>query len=160
MALYSAEQLLDKTLLLNKTVDLYNVLDINNSGDQAKPVFTLTAGHTFVLDSFLLPTEGYTNAYGIHYAKRDFLYFLFFNLAGDYMAVRVRPGIFSLKALQDQGALTVKEELDAAKRENMGWLEKLIYDLTHGPLKTVAIVGLVIFGAGYLISKSKKRTNG
>jgi hypothetical protein len=115
MALYSASQLLGKTILLNKRVNVYSVFDLNANGDNSKPIGTLDRGDTFVIDSFLAQTTGYVSSYGIKYAPRKTPYFTFYQ-GGAYNAVAIiADGRFSVNALKDQGALNVKEEIEAAK---------------------------------------------
>jgi hypothetical protein len=116
MALYSAYEILGKTLLLNKTVNYYKVIDLNELGDKAKPAGTLKAGSTIVADSYLSATPAYVSSYGIHYAQRSDPYFTFY-LGGVYCAVVIGSGFFSIQALKDQGAITVKEELAQAAAE-------------------------------------------
>lgn len=158
MPLFSASQLIGKQIVLNKTVSVYSVFDINNLGDNAKPVTELQKDHFFTLDSYLLPTDGYTSIYGIHYAKRSDLYFTFFDLSKNYLAVKVKSdGRFSLKALRDQGALTVKEEIEKDKYENKTGVEKFFYDIFHGQgAKTLLIVAALSISAAIVLPKILK----
>jgi len=157
MALYSASQLLDKTFVVEFPINVYKVIDIINLGDNAHPVGSLLKDQTFVMYSFLLPTLGYTDIYNIHYAKRTDLYFTFFVVGGENMCVKVKnDGRFSIQALRDQGALTVKEELEQEKYENLSWWEKLSLNFGGG-LKTVLIIGAVALGAGYVITRRKRK---
>ena len=111
--LYSAGQLIGKTLVLNHSVNVYKVVDINELGDSAKPTRTMKQGDSFTVDSFLSPTSGYTSSYGIKYAKRSNPYFTFY-AGNSYEGIAIiSDGRFSIKSLTAQGALNVKEEVAA-----------------------------------------------
>ena len=128
MAIYSATQLIGKTLVAAKNLNVYRVSDINSVGDKAKPIRVMSKGDSFILDSYLAPTSGYTSIYNITYAARSKPMFTFY--AGDmYECVSVVSGAFDVPALQEQGAITVKEEMSAAAKEE--------YNATH-PLSSIA----------------------
>jgi hypothetical protein len=114
--IYSASQLIGKTILLLKTVNVYSVFDLNNDGDKAKPIGTKQRGGTFLVDSFLDATTGYTSVYGITYAPRQVPYFTFYDGTSYNAIAIIADGRFSTDALGQQGALTVKEEVAAAKK--------------------------------------------
>lgn len=148
--LYSASQLIGKTMLLLKPCNIYRVLDVNNYGDVAQPAFIAPKNYEFVIDSFLAPTQGYTSPYGITYAKRTTPYFTFFD-GGNYYAIAViGDGRFSLSALRDQGALSVKEEVERDAREAKSDIANFFDDLAK-PIKF-----LLFAGAGFLIYKAVK----
>jgi hypothetical protein len=154
MPLYSASQLIGKTIILNKDVNYYDVYDINNFGDNAKPIGIMKKGQQFIIDSFLAPTDGYTNSYGITYEKRIYPYFTFYNGANyDAIAV-VADGRFSLSALKEQGALTIKEEIRQKELSDMGAVGKFFAE-TFGnlsvPIKTGLIIIAVIISLYFLI---------
>ena len=153
--LFSARQLIGKQIVLNKTINVYKVFDINNLGDNAQPFTEIKKDQFFTLDSYLLPTDGYTSIYGITYAKRSNLYFTFFDLAKNYLAVKViDDGRFSLKALREQGAISVKEEIEQDKYENKTGIEKFFYDIFHGGgAKTLLIVAAVSLAAIIVLPK-------
>ncbi|HEX7904823.1 MAG TPA: hypothetical protein VF487_13185 [Chitinophagaceae bacterium] len=151
MPLYSARQLIDKTMLLNHHVNFYSVSELNAKGNQVKPSGVLQKGATFVVDSFLQPTLGYTNSYGIKYAPRDIPYLTFYS-GGNYLAVAIAgDGRFSIDALKDQGALTVKEEMEKERLEQLNPFEKFFDGLLPGGLaglgksvKTILILAVVV----------------
>lgn len=148
--LYSASQLIDKTMVLDKPVPAYRVIDINQYGDKAQPAYIMPKDSYFVVDSFLAATPGYTSQYGITYAARTVPYFTFF-AGGVYMAVAiVGDGRFSLSALREQGALSVKEEIERDEREKRSDLGNFLHDLS-GPIKF-----LFFAAAGYFIFKAVK----
>jgi len=141
MALYTASSLIDKTMILDRSCNIYHVIDINNFGDKAKPAFIAPKGFYFIIDSFLDRTEGYTSSYGIGYAKRTVPYFTFFDAGHNYMGIAiVGDGRFSIKGLQDQGVLSVQEQAAKDARESRSALENFFADLA-GPVKFLLIAG-------------------
>jgi hypothetical protein len=159
MALYSASQLIGKTIFLTKSVNYYSVSDINNFGDNAKPIGRMVKGQQFVIDSYLSPTDGYTSIYGITYAKRTYPYFTFFNgSAYDAIAV-IGDGRFSTDALAQQGTLTVKEEVRKKELSEMSDFERFFAN-TFGslskPVKTIIIIAVIILLLYLLIPLIKK----
>jgi hypothetical protein len=151
--LFLPGQLIGKTFFVTKPIDFFRVDDINNFGDNARPVSNkLKTGYSFVMDSFLLPREAGTGNYGIKYAKRSNPYFTFFGTDGKYYAVIFKSdNRFSLKKLKEQGAQSDADlqAAAAAAAETTG-------DKLTKLLKTVVYIGVGIFAAGYLIPKLKK----
>ncbi len=162
MPLYSAGQLIGKTMLLNKSVNVYSVFDLNSNGDNSKPVGTLNKGATFVVDSFLDATTGYTSSYGIKYAPRKTPYFTFYQ-GGAYNAIAIiSDGRFSINALKDQGALTIKEQIAKEEAEaNSNPLTDMFkgFGFDWNKIKGVLIVILVIILAIYLLPFILKAVN-
>jgi len=161
MPTFSAGQLIGKTFFVTRPLEFYRVQDINEKGYEAKPVSNkLKRGYTFVMDSFLLPTQPFVN-YGIHYARRDDTYFTFFGNDKKYYAVIHKPdGRFSLSKLKEQGAQTdqeilIKEQQEAAAAESNP-LSNLFTSLGK-TAKTVLFIGVGIFAAGYLLPKFLKK---
>lgn len=141
MPVYSPTQLIGKTIFLQSSQNYYDVFDINNLGDNAKPIGTIKS---FVLDSYLLPTQGYINSYGIKYAKRDYTYFTFYQ-SGKYYAVRFNVNNINTDALKQQGSLTIAEEIEKQKEDSKDIFDKLFSGLHIGKsLKTVLIIALSI----------------
>lgn len=152
MPLYPAGQLIDKTITLTKPVKAWKVSDINAKGDKAIPVNILPKGNSFVMDSFLLPTPGYTNSYGITYAPRKYTYFTYFSPSNVYMCIRLDSGGISAAALQAQGAMTVQQILDKEKRDNENFIQRFFDDLNIPEgFKTVAKVLLILLVVYLLI---------
>lgn len=149
--LYSASQLIGKTMILDKPCNVYRVIDVNNYGDKALPAFVAPKDYQFVVDSFLGSTAGYTSDYGITYAARTTPYFTFFD-GGIYYAIAViGDGRFSLAALREQGALSVKEEVERDLRESKSDLANFFDDISK-PIKL-----LMFAGVGYLIFNAIKK---
>lgn len=157
MALYDATQIIGKTLVTRKNVNYYKVVDINEKGDKATKAGTLSNGTSFVVDSYLAPTPGYTSIYNITYAARSRPYFTFY-LGGVYCACVIGDGFFNLDILQAQGAQTVQQQAETAAQEE--------YDATHpfsqfwkglgldklfGSIKPILILILLIILAIYVL---------
>ena len=159
MPTYSARQILDKTLKVNRPLNLYRVADINNKGDQAKAVSNkLPKGYTFKVDSFLLPTEGYISQYGIIYAKRSDTYFTFKGKDGNYYAVKNERAAFDKNALKQQGILTVDEEIKLAEQQAQTPVDRLFegFGKFANFAKWIAIGVVAVWATGYLIKSTKK----
>ena len=164
MALINPAQLIGKTFYTKKPLQVYSVKDLNDFGDKAKPISTMPTGSSFVMDSFLAPvTADYISANGIHYAKRKFYYFTFFSPGPKYNAVIYSDDAFSFSLLAEQGTKTVAEEIKEKEEANKTDFEKIsdkISSLFGGigsTLKTLLIIGLVIYGIGYLAPKFIKK---
>jgi len=159
MAIYSASQLLDKTLTVNRPLNLFRVFDINNKGDQAKPVSNkLPKGYRFVVDSFLSPTPAYVSQYGIMYAKRSDTYFTFKGRDGNFYAVKNERGAFDKNKLKAQGILTVDEEIKLAEEQAKTPVDRLFEGFgkfaTFAKWITIGVVA--IWATGYIIKSTKK----
>lgn len=157
MALYSASQLIGKTFVLRTSAPVYGVADIDVLGDNAKPIGTMPKGGSFVMDSFLLPTDGYTSSYGIVYAKRNYPYLTFFD-GDDYRAIMLVNGRFDIADLATQGTLTVAEEVaaeKAAQKEGTfaGFFDSLgLGDISKWIKPALIIVGVVLLAPSVIRS--------
>lgn len=159
MPIYSASQILDKTLTVNRPLNLFRVFDINNKGDQAKPVSNkLPKGYRFVVDSFLAPTPAYVSQYGIMYAKRSDTYFTFKGRDGNFYAVKNERGAFDKDQLKKQGILTVDEEIKLREEKAKDPIEKLFEGFGSFAkfAKWIAIGVAAVWATGYIIKSTKK----
>jgi hypothetical protein len=158
--LFSPGQLIGKTFYVAKPIDFFRVDDINNFGDNARPITNkLKIGYSFVLDSFLLPREAGTGNYGFKYAKRSNPYFTFFGTDGKYYAVMFKNDKrFSLSKLKEQGAKSDVQLAAEKAEENKTPVDKLSDLFSSGAktLKTLLFIGVGIYAAGYLIPKLRK----
>ena len=159
MPVYSASQLLDKTIKVARPLSFYRVIDINNFGDKAKPVSNkLPLNYQFVIDSYLLPTAGGPGNYGIIYAPRKATYFTFRGKDGNYYAVKNERGAFNKETLKKQGILTVDEEIKLVQQEQKSTVDKLFegFGKFAGFAKWMAIGVAAIWATGYLIKQTRK----
>ena len=101
-------QLIGKTFFPRYNVRYYSVEDINNKGDDAIKSGVLQKNESFVMDSYLKPTESYKK-YGLTYAKRSSMFFTFFK-NGKYYGIKYDPNLYSLKKLSEQGTKTIQEQ--------------------------------------------------
>jgi hypothetical protein len=159
MPVYSASQLLNKTLKVARPLSFYRVIDINNLGNNAKPVSNkLPVNYQFVVDSFLLPTAGGPGNYGIVYAPRSATYFTFKGRDGGYYAVKNERGAFNKEALSQQGILTVEDEIKLYQEQTKDPLDKIFegFGKFAGFAKWMAIGVAAIWATGYLIKTTRK----
>jgi hypothetical protein len=157
MAIFSPAQLIGKTFFITRPLEFFRVVDINAFGDAAKPVNNkLKRGYSFVLDSFLLPTESFTK-YGTRYAARSNPYFTFKGNDGGYYAVMQKPdGRFSLDKLKEQGAQTDVEIAQAAAAAQQTPAENFFSSLTTTS-KNLLYIAAGVLAAGYLLPKFLKK---
>lgn len=119
--IYSAKQIIGKTLIANSPVDMKRV-----ASDSASPVYTVKKGQPVgVVYSYLLSN-----------ATRKSLYWMF-EVNGGYYYTAHKEGLFSLQGLASQGALTIQEEVKQQEENN-----KDAFD------KTKDIVNLLLIGVG------------
>lgn len=159
MPVYSASQLLDKTLRVIRPLSFYRVIDINNLGDKAKPVSNkLPINYQFVVDSFLLPTAGGPGNYGIIYAPRSSTYFTFKGKDGGYYAVKNERAAFDKEGLKKQGILTVDEQILLEKKASQDPLTTIFqgFGKFAGFAKWMAIGIATIWAAGYIYKSTKR----
>lgn len=150
-------QLIGKNFYPIYKLNYYQVIDINNEGDNAKPSGRLKVNESFVMHSYLLPTEAKTK-YGIKYAKRSHLYLTFFR-GKDYFGIIYNPNAFSLKDLQQQGVKTISEEIKEQEEANKTPVDKVLDVLGAGGkvVKNLLIFGFIVFAVGYLAPKFQKK---
>lgn len=159
MPIFSASQLVGKTFFITRPIEFFRVSDVNNYGDNAKPVGKLKSGYSFVMDSYLLPTEAYSK-YSIKYAKRSNTYFTFIGNDKNYYAVIYKnDGRFSLTKLIEQG---VKSDIQIAKEkteEEKTPIDKITDLFASGgkTLKTILYIGVGVYALGYLLPKILKK---
>jgi hypothetical protein len=157
MAIFSPGQLIGKTFFVTRPLEFYRVVDVNALGDKAKPVSNLLKrGYSFVLDSFLLPTESYTK-YGTRYAARSNPYFTFKGNDGGYYAVIQKPdGRFSLDKLKEQGAKTDVEIAQQTAAEQQTPAQNFFTSLST-TTRNLLYIAAGVLAAGYLLPKILKK---
>jgi hypothetical protein len=157
MPIFSPGQLIGKTFFVTRPLEFYRVNDVNLLGDKAKPVSNkLKRGYSFVLDSFLLPTESYTK-YGTRYAARTNPYFTFYGNDKNYYAVIQKPdGRFSLDKLKEQGAQTDVEIAQAIEAASQTPAQNFFTSLST-TTKNLIYIAAGVLAAGYLLPKILKK---
>lgn len=125
MSSYSAADIIGKTLIAKKTV---NVLRIPS--DSAKAVFVVK------------PSQAVGNVYSYLSTnpERKSLYWMFLDSSKRPYYVSHEIGKFDLSSLQEQGVLTTEEKTKEEKDKNLTFGEKALQTF-----KKVAIYGLVAF---------------
>jgi hypothetical protein len=127
--LYNANDILDKTLYAKKSVNVYSA-----PNNLLTPLYVVTPG----------------NIVGVVYSwvkKNDIVYWHLY----DNTFVTHDSDKFSLEKLQEQGAQSTEEKLEAEAEANMPWYEKLTKTATK-TLITIAIIG----AAAAIITKRNK----
>lgn len=129
MPLYNANDILDKTLYAKKSVNVYSA-----PNNLLTPLYVVSPG----------------NIVGVVYSwvkKNDIVYWHLY----DNTFVTHDSDKFSLEKLQEQGAQSTEEKLEAEAEANMPWYEKLTKTATK-TLITIAIIG----AAAAIITKRNK----
>jgi hypothetical protein len=129
MPLYNANDILDKTLYAKKSVNVYSA-----PNNLLTPLYVVNPG----------------NIVGVVYSwvkKNDIVYWHLY----DNTFVTHDSEKFSLEKLQEQGAQSTEEKLEAEAEANMPWYEKLTKTATK-TLITIAIIG----AAAAIITKRNK----
>jgi hypothetical protein len=127
--LYNANDILDKTLYAKKSVNVYSA-----PNNLLTPLYVVSPG----------------NIVGVVYSwvkKNDIVYWHLY----DNTFVTHDSDKFSLEKLQEQGAQSTEEKLEAEAEANMPWYEKLTKTATK-TLITIAIIG----AAAAIITKRNK----
>ena len=157
MPIFSPGQLIGKTFFVTRPLEFYRVNDVNLLGDKAQPVSNkLKRGYSFVLDSFLLPTESYTK-YGTRYAARTNPYFTFYGNDKNYYAVIQKPdGRFSLDKLQQQGAQSDVQLAQQAAAALQTPAQNFFTSLST-TTKNLIYIAAGVLAAGYLLPKIIKK---
>jgi hypothetical protein len=121
MPLYNANDILDKTLYAKKPVNVYSA-----PNNLLTPLYVVSPG----------------NIVGVVYSwvkKNDIVYWHLY----DNTFVTHDSDKFSLEKLQEQGAQSTEEKLEAEAEANMPWYEKLTKTATK-TLITIAIIGAAV----------------
>lgn len=142
-ASYSADEIIGKTLVAKVRIAYFDT-----PTDTAAPVGYIAAGQPIgVVYSYLLPNASY---------GRSGLYWTFKGALGNFYYVKHQLDVFDIKSLQEQGALTVMEKLEAEQLASLPWYERALKQ--YGvPLAVGVGVFFLLgkFGTAY-ISRSNK----
>jgi hypothetical protein len=143
--IYSASQIVDKTLFAAKPVQIYR--DINKYYAGAKGVFTVAVGNAV------------GKVYGYVQRGTD-LWWQFYDSYGQPYWTLHREGVYSQKAVQQQGAKDTEQEQKEAladANKDLPWYERLLKEAFSK--KNIVMVGLglaAVYLAGQYINKKVK----
>lgn len=146
--IYSAGDVIDKSLFSLVPITVYSnvpkYLPPGKKMDDYKLGTVPAKSWVGVVDSYVNadPTKGQSNLWWVFYPASNF--------SRAYYAEH-KPGIYDVKALNQQGVLSLEDKQKAADEANKSWLEKLGGKLAS----TAAIVGFGIL-AVYAISQTAK----
>lgn len=133
MATYSVDQIIGKTLIAKKPIDL-----VRYGSDNAPVIYTVKSGQTVgIVYSYLLPNE-----------NRSSLYWSFDDADGRPYYAKHGIGFFDVKALQDSGALTVTEQAAAEAEKELS-----IGDKIFRLVKNLAFIGAGAYLLNTIINK-------
>lgn len=123
MATFNAADIVGKSLIAKKTIDIVRVPD-----DNAKSVFKVKPGETIgVVYSYLLPNQNRKN-----------LYWMFEDSNGKAYYVEHISRNFDTEAIKQQGALTLAERKEKADAENETTGDKIFRYVKNGFLISAA----------------------
>jgi hypothetical protein len=111
MPLYSAEQIINKTLIAKRPVKLYRI-----ANDNAPVIYTVNPGDNVgKVYSYLNPNE-----------NRQTIYWAFYDDSNKPYYAAHKTGDFDIKTLSEQGALTVQQQAEEAAAQNMTTGDKVL----------------------------------
>ncbi|WP_337045445.1 hypothetical protein [Emticicia sp. 17c] len=143
--IYNVSQVMDKTLIANSAVGVKRV-----ASDAASVVFTIKKGQPVgVVEGYLLPSE-----------TRKTLYWMFLDTNNRAYYAEHKQGLFSLDALNRQGAVKIEDEVKQKKKDENpldigGGITSGITNVFSGT-KDILTLGVIAVGiwAGASIVKS------
>ena len=133
MPTFNAADIIGKTLVAKSQVPLYRL-----PNDNAAIVYTVSPGQSLgIVQSFLLPGLNRTN-----------LYWQFKDQNNNFYYSEHKQGIYDLKELSDQGALTLQQQQAAAVEANLTTGDK-IFRL----IKNALLIGAGVYLVNTIIKK-------
>lgn len=133
MPTFNAADIIGKTLVAKSQVPLYRL-----PNDNAEIVYTVSPGQSLgVVQSFLLPGTNRTN-----------LYWQFKDENNNFYYSEHKQGIYDVKELSDQGALTLQQQQAAATEANLSTGDK-IFRL----IKNALLIGAGVYLVNTIIKK-------
>jgi hypothetical protein len=136
--LFPASQLLDKTLIARVSVPVYSGSDLGGS-----PIATVSAGNPIgTIYSYVGGTPG------------SAFYWMFLRPNGTAYYVKHQNNIFNVSLLQQQGVLSVEQEIEQQQEQQDEFFPGL--DLPSFDLGNVAILAGVVLGGLILLNLTKK----
>lgn len=135
MAVYSLAQLVDKTFFGVKDIECKR-----SANDSAPVWYTVKKGQPLgKLYSWLNPS-----------ANRDSIWLMFNDVYGKPFYVKMETGKFSLSKLIEQGAISVKEQIELEKQKEAD-SKKDGFDKTK-EIATIALWGVGLFVGGNILN--------
>ncbi len=133
MPTFNAADIIGKTLVAKSQVPLYRL-----PNDNAEIVYTVSPGQSLgVVQSFLLPGT-----------NRNNLYWQFKDQNNNFYYSEHKQGIYDVKELSNQGALTLQQQQDAATEANLTTGDKIFRLIKNA---------LLIGGGVYLVNTIIKK---
>jgi hypothetical protein len=133
MPTFNAADIIGKTLVAKSQVPLYRL-----PNDNAAIVYTVSPGQSLgIVQSFLLPGANRTN-----------LYWQFKDQNNNFYYSEHKQGIYDVKELSDQGALTLQQQQAAAIEANLSTGDK-IFRL----IKNALLIGAGVYLVNTIIKK-------
>jgi hypothetical protein len=133
MATFNAADIIGKTLIAKSQVPLYRL-----PNDNAEIVYTVSPGQSLgIVESFLLPGHDRTN-----------LYWQFKDQNNKFYYSEHKQGIYDVKELANQGALTLEQQQAAAIEASLSTGDKIFRLIKNA---------LLIGGGVYLINTIIKK---
>jgi hypothetical protein len=110
MPTYNAEQIIGKTLIAKRPVNLYRFAD-----DNAPVIYTVEPGNNVgVVYSYLNPNNA-----------RQTIYWTFYDSNNKPYYAPHKTGDYDIKTLSEQGALTVVQQAQQAAEQNLSTTDKV-----------------------------------
>lgn len=131
--LYSAAQVIDKTLIARTRVPVYNRVPDNTRAQTAQEIgHAVTGSPVGRVFSYIEadPTRGRLNLWWIFWPVSNY---------DSYYYAEHKAGYYDVSALRQQGAISVKEEFEKQQNQNLPWYEKMIKE--YGIWVVGAILG-------------------
>lgn len=138
-SIYSLSDIIGKTLIGKTNVPVYRAADVPNG----QPFGFVQSGQPVgVVDSWLSPGK----------SGRVNLWFQYLDENGRAYYSEMKPGLYDVRALQQQGVLTIKEKIEVEQIKNQTAPEFIKSNL----MKIIYFAGLVIVAKNVLPTLFKK----
>lgn len=139
MSVFSAADIVGKTLVARKTI----------------PVYSLPMANA----QYKIGTVQKGNSAGVVYSylsRPDGIWWQFIPTFGKPYYIRHDNNAFDVSALKQQGVITVEDQRQQEEREKMSWWEKLQADLSAAGQNTRSAIlkGVIIAGGIYLAKET------
>lgn len=137
MPIYSADQIIDKALFARVPVNV-----LRTAEDTAKPVYTAKPGERIGTVYAWLDVKPGT---------RKNLYWMFYDQNNKPYFVEHAEGRFNVDDLKEQGAITVKEQIEADRKKNLSATDKIT-----NALKAAGIgLGIFLLAKSFIETRNK-----